>query len=478
MRRKSKVLATMMAASLVIVACGGDDDDSSEPAAEPTAEEPAAEPSAEEPAAEEPAAAGGEVVTDFGVDAENKVIRVGLNADLSGPFSSLVTDIVAGQEVYWEAFNDNGGYQGWTVEPVVLDSGYATDVGIQNYQELAQESADGVVMITENTGSPITSAVAPDAKDDNMLLIPLSWASLWPDPDYGSNVLEKQTTYCNESVNGIEWLKGYVEEQGLEPTLAIVTRPGEYGEDGAAGAKIAAEELGLEIVYDGTSAVAGDDRTAVISELVNAQPTIVWTTLVPAELTDIFGNAVSQGLEAYWSGNSPTFDYKIHLASDYAEQFDQWYFQSFYQAPWATEGVAGMEDIITEMTARRPDLPISDVYTTGWIEGIMAETLFRRAIDDGDLTRAHLVEISQDPSFSVDFQGLSANQSWPQVYDDALVRSSWIYDVDATAFNVIPMSEYTPENPGSSGLIPIERDYVGTVAESYQYGGPCIEPSS
>ena len=60
----------------------------------------------------------GEVATDFGVDVDNKVIRVGLNADLSGPFASLVAEIVAGQEVYWEVFNENGGYEGWTVEAI------------------------------------------------------------------------------------------------------------------------------------------------------------------------------------------------------------------------------------------------------------------------------------------------------------------------------------------------------------------------
>ena len=60
-------------------------------------------------------------------------------------------------------------------------------------------------------------------------------------------------------------------------SLAIVGRPGEYGEDGSAGAKIAAEELGIDIVYDGTGAVAGDDRTAIISEVVNSGATMVFT---------------------------------------------------------------------------------------------------------------------------------------------------------------------------------------------------------
>ena len=78
----------------------------------------------------------------------------------------------------------------------------------------------------------------------------------------------------------------------------------------------------------------------------------------------------------------------------------------------------------------------------------------------------------------MDFQGLAGNQSWPQDYDEAVVRSNYIYDVDAAGFNVKPMSEYTPEDPGSTGLVVLEADYVGSVTEGYEFGGPCIEPSS
>ncbi|MDG1365514.1 MAG: hypothetical protein P8P85_00500, partial [Acidimicrobiales bacterium] len=264
---------------------------------------------------------------------------------------------------------------------------------------------------------------------------------------------------------------------GLEPALAIIGRPGEYGEDGSVGAALAAEALGIPIVYDGTGAVAGDDRTAVVANVVGSGATMVWTTLTPGELLDVFGNAVSQGFRAYWSGNQPSFNYLVHMPSDFADEFSEFYFQSGYQASWASPGIAGMETMVAAMVEARPELNISDVYTTGWIEGIMAETLITAAIDQGDLTRANMVAISQDPSFSVDFQGLSANQSWPQDYNEAVVRSSWIYDVDASQFNLIPLGEYTPENPGSTGLIPIEQDYVGTAAGSFMFDGPCIDPS-
>ncbi len=255
-----------------------------------------------------------------------------------------------------------------------------------------------------------------------------------------------------------------------------MSRPGEYGEDGAAGAKLAAEALGIPIAYDGTSAVAGDDRTGVIAELVGSGATMVWTTLTPGELLDIFGNAVSQGFDGFWSGNQPSFNYLVHLPSDFAAEFDQFYFQSGYAASWATEGIPEMERLVAEMTARRPELNISDGYLIGWIEGLMAETLITAAIDDGDLTRANMVELAQS-GLEVDFGGLSANQSWPADYNEAVVRSSWIYDVDLTAFDVKPMSDYTPEEPGGTGLVAIEQDYVGSVAADYQFDGPCITPS-
>ncbi len=492
MRRLKVLLAMLLALSMLAAACGddssddssGDDDSGSTDSGsddsgsdDSGSDDSGSDDSGSDDSGSDDSGDGGEVATDYGVDAENKVIRVGLNADLSGPFASLVAEIVASQQVYWEVFNENGGYEGWTVETVVLDSGYATDVGIQNYEELAQESEDGVLMITENTGSPITAAVAEQAAEDNLLVIPLSWASLWPDPEFGSAILEKGTTYCVESMNGVEWLKGMVESQGQEPALAIVGRPGEYGEDGSVGAKLAAEALGIPVVYDGTGAVAGDDRTAIVAEVVGSGANMVWTTLTPGETLDVFGNSVSQGFRAYWSGNSPSFNYLFHMTSDFNAQFDEFWFHSGYYAPWGTPGT-GMDQIVAEMSARRPELNISDVYTVGWMEGLMAETLIRAAIDAGDMTRANMVAISQDPSFAVDFQGLSPNQSWPQDYNQAVVRESWMYDVTLSEFNIIPAGDAVAGNLGSTGMIPTaDSPFTGTLAASYEFDGPCIEPS-
>ena len=462
-----QLLALLMALGLIAAACGDSDSDgasSDTTEADGGSEETTTTAAPDDggdttEAMEEPA----EILTDFGItDTE---IRVGLNADLSGPFAALVSEIVESQKVYWEFVNENGGIAGRQVVPVVLDSGYATDKGIENYLELAQESEEGVVMISENTGSPITAAIAEDAADDDMLVIPLSWASLWP---ANENILGKQTTYCAESMNGVSWLKAKVEADGGEAKLAIISRPGEYGEDGHVGAEIAAEELGIEIVYNGKGEVAGDDRTAVIAQLVGSGATIVWNTLTPGELSDVFGNAVAQGFEAAWSGNQPSFSYPVHLSSDLAADFDTYYWQSGYQVPWKANDSAGMQELVAQMTARRPDATLSDNYTTGWIEGILVQTILEQAAANGDMTRAGIVAAAAEVG-TVDFKGLAPAQAFFGSYDDIVVRESYIYDVDATAFDL-----QTVTGEGSSGLIIAEGPFVSDVVAGHEFGGPCI----
>jgi ABC-type branched-subunit amino acid transport system substrate-binding protein len=463
-----RLLALLMAFGLVAAACGdSDDDDSADGGDTDTTEASDDGGDTDTTEASDDGGDPAEVLTDFGV--VDNTIRLGINGDLSGPFAALVSEIVEAQTVYWEWVNENGGINGYQIELQILDSGYATDKGIENYEEFAQESEEGVLMISENTGSPITAAVAEDAIDDDMLLIPLSWASTWPDDDgIGANVLEKQITYCAESMNGIAWLKAKVEADGLEPKLAIMSQPGEYGEDGAVGAELAAEALGIEVVYNGKDQIAGDDLTAIVSQLVDSGATMVWITTTPGRLSDIFGNAVSQGFEAAWSGNGPSFSYPVHLASDLAADFDTYYWQSGYAVPWRGNDSEGMQEMVSVMTEKRPDANLSDQYLTGWIEGIMVQTILEKAIANGDLTRAGVVQASTE--VEIDMKGLSPNQSYGGTYDENIVRESYIFDVVADEFDLQPLSA----EAGGTGLVLEEGPFISDILADYEFGGACI----
>jgi len=214
---------------------------------------------------------------DYGVDTEEMVIRVGINTDLSGIFAPLTTKITDGHLAYWEWLNDNGGVNGWTIEPVVLDNAYDVPTHLENYEVMAGDGDQSVVMFSTSTGSPHTASTAEALIEDNMAAIPLSWYSGWADPEIGRNVFEVQANYCIEAMNGATYMS---ETYGNK--MAIASFPGDYGEDGAEGAKVAAEALGLEIVYDGQAAVIpGPDLTPVIASIADSGADSVWLTTNP-----------------------------------------------------------------------------------------------------------------------------------------------------------------------------------------------------
>jgi hypothetical protein len=62
-------------------------------------------------------------------------------------------------------------------------------------------------------------------------------------------------------------------ENGRAPTWAVISFPGEYGQDGAFGAKHAITELGLELVFDGEGLVTpapDDPETEIITGIVGS----------------------------------------------------------------------------------------------------------------------------------------------------------------------------------------------------------------
>lgn len=491
--KKSKCIAPLLAVALVAAACGGDDDDdagggggadtpstqapapATEPADEPgddtapvteapdDTDAPTTEPSDDgEPEETTAPVDPADIAFDYGVTEDT--IRIGLNADLSGAFAPLVTQIVDGQEVFWEMVNDQGGIAGRKIELVVLDNAYDVPTHMANYEEMADESDNGVIMFSQSTGSPHTAATAEALVEDNLLAIPLSWYSGYADPDIGLNVMELYTNYCVEAMNAIEYLTGVHDAK----TLGIVSFPGDYGEDGAMGAKIAAEALGLEIVYDGTGAVApGADVTPVITELVAAQPDIVWATLNPTTFASVFGGAVQQGLQAQWSGNSPNYNYQL-LGTELAAALDSFYTHSTYTQLWGVPG-EGMDQMIEAMRTYRPDAPLSDVYIVSWTEGLATKAVLEKAAELGDMTRAGVVAAFQQTE--ADFLGLAPPQRWFGDPNDFIVRESYLYDVVLENFT----PGVTVSDEGGTGFELLEGPYVGSIAASWDYE-PCYLP--
>jgi ABC-type branched-subunit amino acid transport system substrate-binding protein len=410
-----------------------------------------------------------EIATDYGVT--DDTIRVGAIADLSGPFSPLVKFIVDAQQVYWDMVNRDGGIAGRQVEFVVRDSGYKIDAQLEHYEEFTEESDNGVVMISQSTGTPMTVAIAETAIEDNMAVIPLSWYSGWPDPEFGKNIFESTSNYCYEAINGVDFLNEHVAAQtGIAaPTMAIIGMAGDYGQDGSAGAWIAAEALGIEVVADLEGTVApGADNTGALSELVAAGADMVWTTVSPSILAELVGGAAAQGYIPWWSGNVPSYNPAL-LDSAVGPVLDTNYILNSYILTWNTPDVPGLEKMKEEMLLAMPDAPLSDTYIQGWVEGQAAHQALVRAAANGDLTRAGVVAAFNQ--ITVDHEGLAPDQSWGGAGDpnDTVVRESYSFDIVLDNYT----SGATIAEGGDTGSVLLRGPWVSEITAAQVYEGAC-----
>lgn len=453
--RQKRIAAAVLALGLLASACGGGDDEPG-PAATGTGAGGTATGSPEE-----------EIATDVGVD--DTTIKIGLLADLTGIFAPLVTDIVTAQEVYWDRVNEAGGIAGRQIELVVEDTGYDVTTHGEKYEEIREE----VVALSQSTGSPHTASIVPDMEEDNMVAVPLTWYSGWADPEIGTNVLEQGTNYCLEAMNVVDWLtRKHEEDNGEKPTLAIISFPGEYGQDGATGAKIAAEELGLEVVYDGEGAVVpGQDQTAVISGIVQANPDWVFTTINPTTLGEIMGGAVAQGFQGMWTGSLPSYDFRM-LDTPIAEAIDQFYWQSSYQVSYGTD-VPGMAELTEAMTAAEPDARVSDAAVIGWIEARIIETVLRQAAENGDMTRQGVLDAALSIP-EIDFGGLQPKQTYAGEPNEYVLRQSAIFKPSLEFYNEGGGASATYGGGGNTGSELVEDFFASETAENYNYDGACF----
>ncbi|MEX1043497.1 MAG: ABC transporter substrate-binding protein [Acidimicrobiia bacterium] len=457
MRVKSRWLALLLVLGLVLAACGGDSgtedegDDTTTTTAAPADDGEETTTTAAPTDDEEPM----EIVTDFGVDLEAGVIRVGMLSDLTGPFGPLVSAILAGTQAYWDDVNANGGIEGLQVELVVRDTVYVVDNHIQFYNEIK----DDVVAIGHSTGSPHTVALNADLVADGMLAIPLTWYSGWSDSAINSNLLSHGTPYCIEAMNTI----GYLTEEHLDgaTTIAIASLPGDYGQDSAAGAKLAAEAAGLEIVYDGEAAIIPSDEsslTSVANGIADSGADIAWVATTPGTFSSIFGQALAAGYAGTWSGPSPSWS-PAYIAPDspIKDAITASFIGGTYTAGWTTEGAEAFHPLF-----QAAGLPVSDYFFEGVVEAKILEAALRQAYANGDMTRQGVLDAAKSLD-NVDFGGTAPSESYTGADNDRLQRKGYVYAPD-------------PEGLAagtSGGRIDLATEYTSSIAAAYEFTGAC-----
>ncbi len=459
MSMKTRWFAILLVMGLVVAACSpAADETTATTEAETTVTTEAAETpdttEAETPETTEPA--DDMILTDVGVDVDNKVIKVGYLSDLSGPFAALVGAINVGAEFYWTQLNAAGGIAGWTVEMVVRDTGYDATLHTQFYEELSEET----VMIGQSTGSPQTVGINEALQADGVLAIPLTWYSGWSDDSINSNLIHHGMNYCVEAQN----ILGYISDNNDVSTIAIASIGGDYGLDSAAGAAQAAAALGLEVVYDGTGAIVAlpegpGNPDEIANAIVKADPDIVFLTGRSQDTEAIYSAAVGQGLEATWTGAFPTYSPRfIAPGSPIAEQAARDFILNIPWTPWAagTDGINAFKEAVLGA-----GIPATEFYTEGALEATIIHQILAAAIANGDLTQGGVLSAAKSIE-NMDLGGLAPNE----VY---------VGDMNAQLQRVANIVAPDPEDllAGGTGFSLVEANYTNPLVADYDFTGAC-----
>ena len=460
MKMKTKWLAIFLALGLVLAACGGGTTATTE-ASTATTQAPDTPDTTQAPDTPDTTTAEDMVIaTDIGVDLEAGTITVGLLSDLTGVFSALVKPVVAGYQIAIDDLNARGGINGLTVVLEVRDTVYQLDTHVQQYEELR----DKVVTIGHSTGSPHTNAIRELLAEDNMFAVPLTWYSGWSDPALNANVLPHGQPYCLEALNVLAYI---VSQNPDAATIAIASNAGDFGQDSAQGAKIAAEQLGLTVVYDGEGKInAADEATIaeVVTGIVGNPADIVWVTTSPTAYGGIYGQALANGVVATWSGSSvawiPSFLGPEPEGFADAVQRD-WIFALPY-SPWGADN-PGTEAAVEMLTAADPEITPFDYYLEGVGEALLLEKILNEAYASGDMTRAGVLAAAKS------LEGFTTGGLWPD--QDFVGEPNDI--VGRTAIMVKP--SVADLGAGNSGLEILDPAYTSDIAAAYQFDETCFD---
>jgi ABC-type branched-subunit amino acid transport system substrate-binding protein len=348
--------------SLALSACGGGE--------APAPEAPKAPAAPEKPA----------LKTDKGVDATAKKIKIGTLNDESGPAAVIGKPYAQGKRILAQAVN--GGDlkilpDGWTVELVERDHGYNPQKSLQAFKEIE----DQVLFFATSFGTPNTIPLFPMLESKNVVAYPASLSSTMAN---NKSTPPLGPSYVLEAKRGMEWI---VSENTDKAAIkaAVVYQNDDYGKDGLAGWKAAAEAHGVTIVSEQAVSPGQKDFTAVVSALKEAGASHVLLTVLPSATGPILGTSAKLKFMPQWLGSTPAWIDAFYKALPAAVC------TNYYQlsgTPFWGEDLPGMKEFEASVAKYAPDQSPDFYVLVSYIQGLSELEVASNAISNGDISRA------------------------------------------------------------------------------------------
>lgn len=315
------------------------------------------------------------VKTDFGVT--DDTITLGVMSDFSVVYGPLAKSVYAGNQIWADEVNEDGGICGRTVEFEVQDQKMDTQLANTQYAGMK----DKVLGLVHVLGSPVISSLLPQIQADKMPTMAVGWSA-----DYlGTPELTVLgTTYALDEINGVQHLvdSGKVAEGDA---IGHIFMAGDFGENAAAGGEYAAGELGLTWVGKKVDPTA-TDISAEMSALKAAGVKAILVSTGPKQTAMVAAQAPSLGLDVPILVNAPSYDPSL-LASPAGPTI-----LKNLEVVTSVQAFAGESELQKRVQEAFPAVaedgaaPTQHVLTGYAVGSVMGEAI-EAACEEGDLTR-------------------------------------------------------------------------------------------
>jgi ABC-type branched-subunit amino acid transport system substrate-binding protein len=384
-----------------------------------------------------------------GIDVATKTIRIGDINALTGPAAPLGNAVAAGHRTFFDSLNARGGIDGWKVKLTVKDSGYKPQEHVQLFNQLQSS-----VAILNSFGSPTTKAIQPQVDQQKLVTFPASFDSLW---GADSVMAPVGAPYSIDIANALDY---YTDSGAKKPNIGIIYQNDEYGADGLRGFKAAKSALGFVDAGQQSFNPGDTSFTAQVQKLKAAGADAVVVTALPSATGPIVGTAATLGFEPQWILQGPAFleqlitkDGRVGSAPTPVAPVLKGALVTSFAAPWGDHGSPGMKQLVADHDRYSADLPPSIYFTLAYAQGQVQAAILRKAIANGNLTRAGILTAKQNLG-TVDLGGIAPSVSYePQ--PGPPTRKSLITRID-------------PKVPGF--LRAVAPDHGSRVADSLKIG--------
>jgi len=375
---------------------------------------------------------------------DGTTIKLGVLTPLSGPVAVIGLPLTAGNQVYFDYVNSQGGIAGkYQVELVQEDTQYSPPKTVQQYNKVKSD----VVAFTQVLGTAPTLAVLPQLRQDGMIAAPASLDALWVREE---NLLPVGGPYQIQAINALDYYVNQADGQGKNVCSFI--QDDAYGEAGQAGVDFAAEKLGFKVADTQKFKVGDKDVTGQIQRLQRAKCDAVFLVATPTDAGTIWGTAAKLGFAPRWIGQSPSWIDELG-ASPLAEYLQQTTWITAEGTEWGDTEVEGMTALVDRVEEFKPDQDPDYYFSFGYLQGQAMTALLEKAVELGDVSKEGLMKASEELG-SVSFDGLSGDYEYGPAESRNPPRTTTIYEVD-------------PDKP--FGLGTLEYQYESDAAKEYEF---------